>query len=98
MIGIQDFLKYRCIGDLTVSADGKFAAYTVIQAQLERNGYTKEVWITDIETASSRCVLGDGSFTYFYWDEAQLCYLKPADGGNGDIFLQASGLGVDLRR
>ena len=65
MIGIQDFLKYRCIGDLTVSPDGKHAAYTVIQAQLERNGYTKEVWVTGIETAKSWRVLEDGSFTAF---------------------------------
>lgn len=87
MIGIQDFLKYRCIGDLTVSPDGKHAAYTVIQAQLERNGYTKEVWVTDIETAKSWRVLEDGSFTAFYWADADaLCYLKPAFCGKTELF------------
>ena len=86
MIGIQDFLKYRCIGDLTLSPEDAFAAYTVIQAQMERNGYTKEVWVTCIETAESWKVLEDGSFTSFYWEgEDSLCYLKPSEGGKTEL-------------
>lgn len=86
MIEIQDFLKYRSIGDLAVSADGAYAAYTVIQARLEQNAYTRELWLTELATAKSRKLLENGSFTQVYWQSADtLCYLAPACNGKTEL-------------
>lgn len=96
MIGIQDFLKYRCIGDLALSSEGGYAAYTVIQAQMERNGYSKDVWVTCVKTAQSWKVLEDGSFTSFYWEaEDTLAYLKPSHSGKTDLFCKNIHTGVE---
>ena len=82
MIQIQDFLKYRSIGDLSLSPDGRFAAYRVLRAVLEGNTYTRELWLTELSSGESRCLLPDGSFTAFYWEaDTALCYLRPSTQG-----------------
>lgn len=86
MIGIKDFLNYRSIGDLSLSPGQKFAAYTVRQAVLEKNGYSVQLWLTDLATGESRILLEDGTFTYFYWEtDDSLCYLIPSCEGKTEL-------------
>jgi len=85
MIGIQDFLNYRSIGDLTVSDDEAYAAYTVIQARLKENDYTRELWLTQIASARSFKLLENGEFTSYFWKGEDLYYLSPAAEGRTQL-------------
>lgn len=81
MIGIQDFLKYRSIGGLSLSPDGRFAAYTVHQARMETNDYSVELWLTEVPSGRTRRLLENGGFTSFRWmGEDILCTAASRDG------------------
>lgn len=76
MIGIQDFLNYVSLSQLTLSPDEKRAAFVVKQPVLQENTYKKELWVCELKSGKSRCLLEDADFVgSFSWeDESTLFY------------------------
>ena len=44
-ITLDLFTKYKFLSDLAYSPDGACAAFTVTQANMERNGYDHNIWL-----------------------------------------------------
>jgi dipeptidyl aminopeptidase/acylaminoacyl peptidase len=73
----EDLFAFRWLTDVALSADGRHLAYTVKQADAERNGYTAALYVRDLEAGSPRRISSaDGQASSPVWspDGQHLAY------------------------
>ena len=80
---IRDFLGYSFLSDTLCSPDKKHIAFHVARADIEKNGYKKEIWVYDVAQAAPRklCdVCRDGRY---YWQDSQTLVYSDAQEEGG---------------
>ena len=73
---LEDYYRVRTVGNVALSADAKWVAFTVTTRVEENNGSTSEVWIVPADASSAaRKVSGAGNATSPQWmDDGRLRY------------------------
>lgn len=64
------FMKYRFLSDLTLAPESKAAAFRCAEADPEKNGYRRDLWLLP-ENGAARRLTTDGKAGAFLWDDAQ---------------------------
>ncbi len=77
-IEIDSFLEHKYISSVKFSPDGENAAFMLQMPDIEINGYKSAVYILNISTKQSYCVVRDDSIIGFCWlnSEKILLYCK----------------------
>ena len=85
-ISCETFLELRCLSDIAVSSDGRYAAYTARTPELSGNGYPAELRLLCLEDGSDRRLAGPGPARAYSWlDERTLVY--PSAGAEGTDYM-----------
>ena len=85
-ISCETFLELRCLSDIAVSPDGRYAAYTARTPELSGNGYPAELKLLCLEDGSDRRLAGPGPARAYSWlDERTLIY--PSAGAEGTDYM-----------
>ena len=85
-ISCETFLELRCLSDIAVSPDGRYAAYTARTPELSGNGYPAELRLLCLEDGSDRRLAGPGPARAYSWlDELTLVY--PSAGADGTDYM-----------
>ncbi len=72
MVRIEDFLQYTSLSDVTVSADGAFAAFVATKPNPEQNNYTATLFVLDRASGDRREVFSCSGGVSYKWHGAQL--------------------------
>ncbi len=79
----EDLMKMRRLGDIDISPDGKWALFTVTDADLERNTRTPHLWVVPVKGGEEKPVtasVAGESRGRFSPDGKQILFLSPRDG------------------
>lgn len=78
-VAIETFLEYRFLSSPAFSPDGEWAAFLVRQGDLERNGYTCDLWVCRLRNRECRQLTRDGGVRHFAWDDrSRLLVSRPS--------------------
>ncbi|MEW5826325.1 MAG: S9 family peptidase [Candidatus Bipolaricaulota bacterium] len=67
-VEISDLLLYRFLSSVELSPAGEHAAFLVKQADAEKNEYSSNLFLVDVERRSVRALTGSGKDGDFAWD------------------------------
>lgn len=56
----EDLLEFHFLSEVSLSPDGRRAAYVVSRADREKNGYQNSLWVMDLETGDNRMAASRG--------------------------------------
>lgn len=68
-IQIDTFLKYKFVSDPTFSPDAQHVAFLVSQADLEMNGYKKDLYLYDMEGKTVRPLTSERGVGLYLWSD-----------------------------
>ncbi len=69
-ITLDLFTKYKFLSDLAYSPDGACAAFTVTQANMERNGYDHNIWLYRLDEKRTVRLTGMDDGCSFIWEDS----------------------------
>ena len=87
---IDDLIKLQTAGNVSVSPDGKYAAYTVREADFDQNAFVTRIWLADTGSGKRwQVTRGKKSAESPRWspDSRWLAFTSDRDGGKNQIFL-----------
>jgi dipeptidyl aminopeptidase/acylaminoacyl peptidase len=86
-----DLYHLRIAGGVSVSPDGRWAVYTVTQADSAENRYRRDLWIAATDGSSPPRRLtwngSTGGFTAFSPDGRMLAFTASRQGGRGQVWI-----------
>lgn len=72
---LDQFTQYRFLSGLTLSPDGRHAAFTVRKSNLDTNGYDADLFLLETRSGQIRQLTGMGDAGLFVWlDDATLLF------------------------
>lgn len=80
----EDLYHFKFLSEVTLSPDGRFAAYVVNQAVEQDNSYESELWIIDLETRDNRLYAARGGAKSPLWlADGSLMFVSRRDQESG---------------
>ena len=88
-VQIEDLLSYRFLSAVEISPDGRRAAFVVKQADAEKNEYTSDVHLVDLDVRDARRLTSSGKDGPFAWggDGSEFFFLSKREEEEGKSFL-----------
>ena len=81
----EDLYHFKFLSEVTLSPDGRFAAYVVSQAAEHDNSYASGLWIMDLETRDNRLYAGRGGAKSPLWmADGSLLFVSRRDQDSGE--------------
>ncbi len=68
-LGIETFLQYKYLSELSISPDGKHSAFIVHTASVEDNNYTGCLYLLDNQSKALKQLTSIGSVKQFMWED-----------------------------
>lgn len=79
-IELTDFLQYHYLSNVSVSPDGKHAAFIKHKCNETLDGYVSDLWVCDLDQGDSHPVTNEGRKQVFCWTpEGSLLHGTPSD-------------------
>ncbi len=105
-ITMEDIARIRTAGNMQISPDGKYAAYTVTEPDLKENGYRTDIWLLDRQDMTVKQLTFSGKNGQFIWDDADTLLLAtvreaadtPDDIEEKTVFYRLPVCGGEARR
>ena len=66
---MEDIALIKTAGNIVISPDGRYAAYSVIEPDLKKNEYRNDIWLLDRDERSVRRLTYSGNNGSFIWDD-----------------------------
>ena len=63
----HDLLKFHFLSNPSLSPEGGRIAYRVSRPDMEKNGYSSDIWLYDIESDTNRRMTTSGAESFFCW-------------------------------
>lgn len=67
-ITLEDVTNIKCVSEVQVSPDGRYAAYVVTSQNKEKNTYINDIFCTDLKSGDVRQLTHDGNSSGFIFD------------------------------
>ena len=81
-VKFDDLLRFKFLSRPLFSPDGTRAAYVLAQADLEKDGYNRNIWLCDLQHGSTRQITFSGEEKVYTWsrDGQSLYFISGRDG------------------
>jgi dipeptidyl aminopeptidase/acylaminoacyl peptidase len=88
-VQIEDLLSYRFLSAVEISPDGRRAAFVVKQADAEKNEYSSDIHLVDLDSRDVRRLTSGGKDGPFAWgkDGSELLFLSRREEKEGSSFV-----------